>query len=444
MTTVTGAVTAGGTVYPCSATITLPGGLPPGVTLQPADGGPSYYSDHGFTVAHAAGWDNPSFFPVGVWYGMILTQADVNRWKDLGLNTAFRCTSNTVMPLLQSNGLGALVSAYAGTLENPGMGSETVGLLAADEPSSMADWESAVQKLPNSLQDTRFWWVGNTWNFVAYGGLSPLDADAQGSIQALNTTVASPGGRLRHIDIQSMDIYWFAEQGNTYEGNLIYKISNMTVDQSMRGCLYGDMIDRLRAFQAASVGGYPAPIIGIVENGGPLIQNTTTASYITPPQMNWAIWSMIIHGARGIEYFNHTFGGPQQGNDNFAQTFYQTVQPGQTISIYAQAKATNALIAQLAPVINAPTALGYVTTSRPPVMFGGIDTMAKYYGGQFYVFAATRESQKAVNLATTFTTADHYTGPVTVTGENRTIPAVNGVFTDTFATGATVHIYQIP
>ena len=32
---------------------------------------------------------------------------------------------------------------------------------------------------------------------------------------------------------------------------------------------------------------------------------------------------------------------------------------------------------------------------------------------------------------------------VTVVNENRTIPVVNGVFTDTFATAATVHIYEV-
>jgi hypothetical protein len=32
---------------------------------------------------------------------------------------------------------------------------------------------------------------------------------------------------------------------------------------------------------------------------------------------------------------------------------------------------------------------------------------------------------------------------VTVVGEKRTIRVVNGTFTDTFATGATVHIYAV-
>ena len=33
------------------------------ITLQPIDGGPTYYADHGFTNAVSMGWDNPNFFP---------------------------------------------------------------------------------------------------------------------------------------------------------------------------------------------------------------------------------------------------------------------------------------------------------------------------------------------------------------------------------------------
>ena len=47
------------------------------------------------------------------------------------------------------------------------------------------------------------------------------------------------------------------------------------------------------------------------------------------------------------------------------------------------------------------------------------------------------------NIAATFTLADKNATSVTVVNENRTIAVVNGVFTDTFATAATVHIYQV-
>ncbi|MEJ0073155.1 MAG: hypothetical protein WDN27_03710 [Candidatus Saccharibacteria bacterium] len=40
--------------------------------------------------------------------------------------------------------------------------------------------------------------------------------------------------------------------------------------------------------------------------------------------------------------------------------------------------------------------------------------------------------------------AGGYTGPVTVVNESRTVQATNGVFSDAFANGTAVHIYQVP
>ena len=69
--------------------------LPPGVTLQPIDGGPNYYTNNGFTSAANAGWDSPNFFMIGVWEDMLITQSDATRWHDLGWNTAVALTGNS-------------------------------------------------------------------------------------------------------------------------------------------------------------------------------------------------------------------------------------------------------------------------------------------------------------------------------------------------------------
>ena len=76
-------------------------------------------------------------------------------------------------------------------------------------------------------------------------------------------------------------------------------------------------------------------------------------------------------------------------------------------------------------------------------LFSGIEVMAKDYNGQFYIFADTADSLTQTNISATFTIADTNATEVVVVGENRTIPVVNGVFTDTFATAATVHIYEV-
>jgi hypothetical protein len=424
-----------------SASQSQPGSLPAGVTLQPIDGGPNYYADHGFTYAHNAGWDNPNFFPIGVWYAMILTQADASRWLDLGLNTAFRTTGNTQMSLLRSNGLFAVVSPgeYTGSI-----GAETVGLVAADEPGTYAD---AVTKpiggTANSIQDGRFWYLNNTWNFINYGDVGRIPAAS-----LLSDQVATPNGTKRHIDVQSVDIYWFAagraDAGILYGAGLIYGLGkNMTADQALRACHNGEMIDYIRRYQA---GHYPAPILGFQENGGPYTEDNTAAKYVTPAELNAGVWSNIIHGARMISYFNHTLAGPAQSNDNLRERYFKTVQPGQSTSIYAQTKATNALVKQLAPVINSPTALGYVTvtpTSVFPSLAGGFDVMAKYYKSQFYIFAMPRYSEALSAQTATFTVTDPAATTVSVVNENRTIPIANGKFADAFASANTVHIYLV-
>ena len=94
--------------------------------------------------------------------------------------------------------------------------------------------------------------------------------------------------------------------------------------------------------------------------------------------------------------------------------------------------------------------MNYVTVNgshysygTPDLTLGGLEVMAKDYNGQFYIFADTRDSETQTNIPATFTIADKNATSVTVVNENRTIPVVNGVFTDTFATAATVHIYQV-
>ena len=419
------------------------------VTLDPVDGGSNYYGDHGLTYAHNAGWDT-SVIPIGVWLAGIRTQADADRWNDLGLNTMFGMTSDTKLSLLRTNGIEAVVQhqELSQILANNGgsLGSETVGLLSYDEPSTYEQGVSGpISSTANSVQDGRFWWLNNTSNWVVYGD---LNGGPSTTTEEIYTPVATPNGTTRHIDASSVDFYFFAGQGSglqTMAGKLDGLSGAATLDQMHRGNNYGDLITQ----QEEATGGN-SPIYSYIELGGPWLEDTSASYYITPEEVNWAAWSSLIHGARGIVYFNHTFAGPAQTNDILATSFYQTVQPGQTVSIYTQVDRTDALITQLAPVLNSPTALGYVSTNKPGYEnevvkseFSGIETMAKYHNGQFYIFADTRESMTQTNISATFTIADKNATSVTVVNENRTIPVVNGVFTDTFATAATVHIYHI-
>jgi Bacterial Ig-like domain len=416
-----------------------PPALPSGVTLQQISGGPNYYADNGYTYAHNAGWDNPSFFPIGPWLGYLTDQTDANTFVSLDWNTAFNLTANSSLSYADAKGISVIQTA--GQLL-PGTGAETVGLESYDEPSTFAQGVTTpLSTTPNSEQDGRFWYVGNTWNWIYYGGLNGAPAPGTDA-SVLATQVTTPNGTTTHIGPSQIDFYWFnaANAGWSYEGGLMLGLSgNATPDEMARGSNYGLLIRNEIADDANN-----APVIAVIEDGGSYTQDTSASDYITPPELNWAVWSSIVNGARGIQYFNNTFAGPAQADNNVEDSYYQTVRPGQTVSIYTQIQQTDALILQLAPVINSPTALGYVTVSpAPQTLFSGIETMVKDYNGQFYIFADTRDSLTQTNIPATFTIADKNATSVTVINENRTIPVVNGVFTDTFATAATVHIYEV-
>ena len=289
------------------------------------------------------------------------------------------------------------------------MVAKPLGCCRYDEPSTYEQGVSGpISSTANSVQDGRFWWMNNTWNWVVYGN---LNGGPSTTTEEIYTPVATPNGTTRHIDASSVDFYFFAGQGpdlQSVAGKLDGLSGAATLDQMHRGNNYGDLITQ----QLEATGGN-SPIYSYIELGGPWLEDTSASYYITPEEVNWAAWSSLIHGARGIVYFNHTFAGPAQTNDILATPFYQTVQPGQTVSIYTQVDRTDALITQLAPVLNSPTALGYVSTNKPGYEnevvkseFSGIETMAKYHNGQFYIFADTRESMTQTNISATFTIAD--------------------------------------
>ena len=382
--------------------------LPSGVTLQQIDGGSNYYANNGFTYAANAGWDSPNFFPIGPWEAPIFDQNDVNTYRALNWNTFFNITANTNLSLARSNGFWIIQNAADGIL--PGTGAETVGLLSADE--NLTASVNSVETTANSIQDGRFWWLQNPWPAlvpnVSIDSLQPLTGSDYTMAQIMSQQWPTPNGTTRNFNVVSADLYWFSgskDGGVLAEGGQIYGLPGpMTVAQGARGSNYGDMIDIERSYMTSD----PGPIFSFIEVGEPGNSPTATAAdYITPPELNWAVWSSLIHGARGIIYFNDTFSGPAQASNDVETTYYQTVQPGQTVSIYTQIQNTDALIQQLAPVINSPFALNYVTikdddpqdAGLPDYSFGsgidltqgGLEVMAKDDNGQFYIFADTRD-----------------------------------------------------
>ena len=97
-------------------------------------------------------------------------------------------------------------------------------------------------------------------------------------------------------------------------------------------------------------------------------------------------------------------------------------------------RATNAQLQSLAPVLNAPSvAAGFTSSST-------VRATARWQGGQFWVIAGSSENQSSTG---SFSIPCVGNATATVVDEGRTIPVIDGSFTDSFADGNAVHIYRI-
>jgi hypothetical protein len=379
-------------------------GLPPGVTLRAIDGGDAYFS----------AWQNTlptqlSFFPIAVWFESVLTAQDIDVDQAVGLNTYVVLTGNSDAPLIAARGMHYI--AHQGDwLSRPSAAID--GWELDDEvdmrfsPSSGFQWlASIVSRIP---ADGRF-------RYANYGkGVTFWlnDADAARYVNEFQHVV-------------SVDNYWFTDNNicAASEGGQLVSSPprNLTAAECHLAFNYGLTIDRVR--QLDGTDGRRQPVWAFVEVGHPASQQEWPS--ITPPQVRAAVWHSIIAGARGIIYFNHSFGGPCQTQHALRDPCYASVR--------SVVQTTNQQITELASVLNSSFADGYVTASA------GVRVMAKRGpDGSWYVFAGSR--QPGAQTATLTIAAG---STVEVLYEGRTRPLVNGQFTDSFADGNAVHIYRI-
>ncbi|MEU4516276.1 hypothetical protein AB0G05_42865 [Nonomuraea wenchangensis] len=81
----------------------------------------------------------------------------------------------------------------------------------------------------------------------------------------------------------------------------------MTEEQCRRSANYGLLIDRQRKLDALD--GRLQSIYALVEVGRPAAEDRRR---IESAKVKGAVMSSLIHRARGIIYFDHSFGGPCQ------------------------------------------------------------------------------------------------------------------------------------
>jgi hypothetical protein len=146
----------------------------------------------------------------------------------------------------------------------------------------------------------------------------------------------------------------------------------------------------------------------------------------TTAEVKEEVWMAIIHGAKGIDYFCHSF---VTGATDESAMLHDP-------EMMAAISGINAQITALAAVLNSPTTTGYATVSTSNTSVP-VDIMTKIKGGANYIFAI------AMNGGDTSSTFSVTSGTkAEVLGEGRAIIITNGQFIDTFTPYA-VHLYKI-
>jgi hypothetical protein len=377
------------------------------VRLRSVDGGQDYYGQFANGLP-----SDPGYFPLGVWFESVVDQGNVNLDKDVGLNLYVVLTANSNLSLVQRNGMKAILQEEWRTNQSAINTPAVVGWMLADEVDMTQGPGAGYTVLKNTLaqlpNDRRM-------RYSNYGkGVMFWETDAQAERFVSDFQ-----------QVVSNDIYWFTDPNvsNRAEGGKLLNGGRpLTPVQTRRASNYGLTVDRMRFLAKGQ-----RPIWNFVEVGWPASETEAQGTRaIQPAEVRAAVWHSIIAGARGIIYFNNSFGGPNPSQHCLREPAYAAVR--------AAVKTTNQLITQLAPVLNAPFADDFLSAGP------SVRAVAKFHESKYYVFAGSKE-----NVASTamFSLLGVDNGTATVIGENRTIPISNGRFSDGFEDGNAIHIYRI-
>lgn len=389
----------------------------------PWEGGPAYYAK--FPVMAESEWTKDSFFPIGVWYESVITQDDVDKDKEAGINTYVELTETSDMALIRNNGMFAIPSKPL-----TGFGKETVAWLITDEADMWAGpgddgWTGNFPGegelcIPDDPHKERCGYtvMKKIKDKLPQGDGRPHYANYGKGVMMWQSDKDAARFVNSYTDIVSLDVYWYTSTYACEDAHNWLKIPNK---QCRLSANYGAAIDRERKLDAMD--GKRQPIYAFVEVGWPAPEDTHN---IQPDQVKGAVMNSLIHEARGIIYFNHSFGGPCQTQHALRDECGAKSRPA-VIEVDRQIK-------QLAPVLN---------TQSLDYDFGpGLDTMIKKRDGAYYLFAmikrGTDVGQHSFKLP-----ADLSASKIEVLFENREVPVSGGGFTDTFEAEYSYHIYKI-
>jgi hypothetical protein len=347
----------------------------------------------------------PNFFPIGVW---LQSPHNALGYKNIGINTYIG-----LWDPLNDQGLSYLKQANMKVIAsldrtNPKYWSEDTifAWMQDDEPDNAqpdgsGGWGPPVD--PQKLIDNYNRWKAadpsrpiflNLGQGVAWKDWYGRGVDT-GNWEKYREYVKS-------ADIVSFDIYPINSQDAPVHNNLYYVAAG---------------VDNLKEWTNGT-----KPIWTVIETSN---YNGVPGHTPTPDQIRSEVWMALIHGVNGFLYFCHTF------SPNFIEAT-----PLQDPVVGPALAELNKQIRLLAPVLNSPTVTNAVsvTSSSRDVP---IDTMVKQHNGETYIFSVAMRDGSTTG---TFTVPSG--SSVQVIGENRTIPIVDGQFSDSFGSYG-VHLYKV-
>jgi hypothetical protein len=382
----------------------------------PWEGGPEYWKQ--FAKADAAGWDEPGFFPIVVWFNGISSDNEAKYDASLGVNTYIGMADTTPYRLFEDNNMywigGRLNDTFTASSRN------WVGYFLDDEVDGRFPIREGQRQLQERVESTPPGGLFKYANFTqTVIGRDMAPEAAQRYVNA-------------YTDVVSIDMYWYTIPFcdlQPYRGG-VYLVP-VSRSNCRTASSYGRALNALRHRDAAD--GRLQPLWQFVENlnGGP--GEGPFLAHISAGQLRGAVMNSIINEARGIVYFNQSLSGPCTGGSIFRLSQVTDNYCGSE-QVNA-AKKVNAHVKELAPVIN--------TQSYDYAFGAGLDTMLKIHEGYAYIFAMvdgdSRPGQRTFRLPTGISGRS-----VEVLFEDRTLPVdASGRYSDNFAEEYSYHIYRV-
>lgn len=384
----------------------------PGDEMEPWEGGPSYYGK----------WPNgpstdPGVFPIAVW---LQQPSNVDKFKAVGINlfvglwegpteAQLSTLSTGKMPVFCEQNAVGTSSANSGVIR---------AWTHSDEPDNAQNGTQDPVPTADILNGYQAMVAADSSRpvYLNFGQGAAADlwyGRGNRTNHPEDYAEYSKGADIVSFDIYPMNVYpytgdpsktWFKDFHDAVAQNIWY---------------VAEGVKRLRQWTDNE-----KPVWTWLESTN-IDGNSLYA--LTPALVKAEAWMALIHGARGIGYFSHTF-------SPFSETgLLDDAEMRDGIA------ALNAQIASLAPVLNTQTVSNGVTASSSNGQIP-VSTMVKRAGGCSYVFAV---SMRPGDTNATFTLRG-FSGAssVEVIGENRQIPASQGVFQDAFGNHA-VHLYKV-